>query len=127
LQAWEELYDELSRGRPPPKFPPGIPSLRLEKRKTPVEGGGGLRKRWRDEDGNIYEWDSPDTGQSRSSTSEEGIVVSSTLKPVSRSSLASQKEGRALTRWVLLAFEKAGDALISEHALEGARIEDVPR
>jgi hypothetical protein len=26
---------------------------------------------------------------------------------------------------VLLAFEKAGDALISEHALEGARIEDV--
>lgn len=26
---------------------------------------------------------------------------------------------------MLLAFEKAGDALISEHALEGARIEDV--
>jgi hypothetical protein len=43
---------------PPPKFPPGIPGLRVEKRKTPVEGGGGLRKRWRDEDGNIYEWDS---------------------------------------------------------------------
>ena len=58
LQAWEELHDELSRGRPPPKFPPGFPGLRLEKRKTPVEGGGGLRKRWRDEDGNIYEWDS---------------------------------------------------------------------
>jgi hypothetical protein len=26
--------------------------------KTPVKGGGGLRKRWKDAEGNIYEWDS---------------------------------------------------------------------
>jgi len=24
----------------------------------PLQGGGGLRKRWKDKKGNIYEWDS---------------------------------------------------------------------
>lgn len=28
------------------------------KPKTSVQGGGGLRKRWKDKKGNIYEWDS---------------------------------------------------------------------
>ncbi|MFJ7212872.1 colicin E3/pyocin S6 family cytotoxin [Amycolatopsis sp. NPDC098790] len=29
------------------------------KPKTSVQGGGGLRKRWKDSKGDIYEWDSP--------------------------------------------------------------------
>jgi hypothetical protein len=41
-----------------PTETPGIPGLKVGKRKTPVQGGGGLRKRWTDVDGNIYEWDS---------------------------------------------------------------------
>jgi len=36
----------------------GFPGLTEVKRKTPNQGGGGLRKRWKDEKGNIYEWDS---------------------------------------------------------------------
>ena len=35
-----------------------LPDLRREKPKTPVSGGGGLRPRWKDKDGNIFEWDS---------------------------------------------------------------------
>ena len=36
----------------------GFPGLTKDRRKTPNQGGGGLRKRWKDEKGNIYEWDS---------------------------------------------------------------------
>jgi cytotoxic domain protein len=36
----------------------GFPGLTKDKRKTPNQGGGGLRKRWKDKKGNIYEWDS---------------------------------------------------------------------
>jgi hypothetical protein len=43
---------------PAPKEIKGFPGLRPAKPKTPVQGGGGLRKRWTDRDGNIYEWDS---------------------------------------------------------------------
>ncbi len=43
---------------PPPKVPSAFPKLKIAKRKTTVQGGGGLRKRWKDKDGNIYEWDS---------------------------------------------------------------------
>jgi RHS repeat-associated protein len=43
---------------PAPPFPPGIPGLHRAPPKTPVQGGGGLRRRWKDNDGNIYEWDS---------------------------------------------------------------------
>ena len=35
-----------------------LPDLRREKPKTPVSGGGGLRPRGKDKDGNIFEWDS---------------------------------------------------------------------
>ena len=35
-----------------------LPDLSRAKSKTPVQGGGGLRPRWTDKDGNIYEWDS---------------------------------------------------------------------
>ncbi|OXU28552.1 hypothetical protein TSAR_011436 [Trichomalopsis sarcophagae] len=46
---------------PPPqtKDIKGIPGLESQKRKTPVQGGGGLRSRWQDSKGkNVYEWDS---------------------------------------------------------------------
>ena len=35
----------------------GFPGLTKDRRKTPIQGGGGLRKRWKDKEGNIYEWD----------------------------------------------------------------------
>jgi hypothetical protein len=37
---------------------PGFPNAAPAKRKTAVQGGGGLRMRWKDHEGNIYEWDS---------------------------------------------------------------------
>lgn len=37
---------------------PGFPKATPDKAKTPVQGGGGLRKRWKDPKGTIYEWDS---------------------------------------------------------------------
>jgi hypothetical protein len=37
---------------------PGLPDASPVSRKTPVQGGGGLRPRWKDPKGNIYEWDS---------------------------------------------------------------------
>lgn len=43
---------------PPPKNIEAMPQLRPAKPKTPVQGGGGLRKRWVDDKGRIYEWDS---------------------------------------------------------------------
>jgi len=43
---------------PPPKIPEGFSDLTQVKPKTSVQGGGGLRKRWKDSKGNIYEWDS---------------------------------------------------------------------
>ncbi|MGV3058115.1 colicin E3/pyocin S6 family cytotoxin [[Pasteurella] aerogenes] len=36
----------------------GIKDLTEVKRKTPIQGGGKLRNRWKDSEGNIYEWDS---------------------------------------------------------------------
>lgn len=36
----------------------GFPGLKTAKRKTPVQGGGGLRPRWKDSKGKIFEWDS---------------------------------------------------------------------
>ena len=43
---------------PAPKDLPAFPDTKRAKRKTPVEGGGGLRARWTDDKGKIYEWDS---------------------------------------------------------------------
>lgn len=43
---------------PPPKTLIAFPNAQLVKPKTPIQGGGGLRKRWKDAEGNIYEWDS---------------------------------------------------------------------
>jgi hypothetical protein len=37
----------------------GFPGLKEDKRKTPKQGGAGLRERWTDKKGRtIYEWDS---------------------------------------------------------------------
>lgn len=43
---------------PAPSEIKGITGLTRAKPKTPVQGGGGLRKRWKGKDGSIYEWDS---------------------------------------------------------------------
>lgn len=42
---------------PPPRKLPAFPDAQRAKPKTPVQGGGGLRPRWKDRDGTIYEWD----------------------------------------------------------------------
>jgi hypothetical protein len=41
---------------PAPKELEAFPDADRAKPKTPVQGGGGLRQRWKDSDGNIYEW-----------------------------------------------------------------------
>ncbi|WP_083853525.1 colicin E3/pyocin S6 family cytotoxin [Synechococcus sp. PCC 6312] len=41
----------------PPKNLPAFPDTQRVKPKTSVQGGGHLRKRWKDDKGNIYEWD----------------------------------------------------------------------
>ncbi|WP_407364162.1 toxin (plasmid) [Pseudomonas luteola] len=43
---------------PAPKDLPAFPEAKKAKPKTAVQGGGGLRKRWKDQEGKIYEWDS---------------------------------------------------------------------
>lgn len=42
---------------PAPKDLKAFPEASRATPKTPVQGGGGLRKRWTDSKGNIYEWD----------------------------------------------------------------------
>lgn len=41
----------------PPRTLPAFPDAVWERPKTPVRGGGGLRRRWVGPDGSIYEWD----------------------------------------------------------------------
>jgi hypothetical protein len=43
---------------PPPRSLAAFPEAVPAQRKTAVQGGGSLRKRWKDPDGFIYEWDS---------------------------------------------------------------------
>jgi len=43
---------------PAPRRLAAFPDAQPVKPKTPVQGGGGLRKRWKDTEGNLYEWDS---------------------------------------------------------------------
>ncbi|MGN0728450.1 colicin E3/pyocin S6 family cytotoxin [Treponema sp.] len=44
--------------KPAPKELPGIPDTKRVKEKTPKQGSNsGKRRRWKDSDGNIYEWD----------------------------------------------------------------------
>lgn len=43
---------------PAPRSLPAFPGAQPVRPKTPVKGGGGLRRRWKDQKGNIYEWDS---------------------------------------------------------------------
>ena len=62
---WDELWAEAeallnAAYYPPPNSLPGFPGTQLAPRKTPVKGGGGLRKRWKERKGKkrIIEWDS---------------------------------------------------------------------
>jgi RHS repeat-associated protein len=60
---WYNEGDETTRlgdraYYPPPKRLTAYPDATPTKRKTPVQGGGGLRQRWKDSKGRIYEWDS---------------------------------------------------------------------
>lgn len=81
-EQWAELFEQNDRARrkrnqdwlrsvlgpnsgdivmtfiPGPKILRAFPGAKRAKSKTPVQGGGGLRKRWKDKDGTIYEWDS---------------------------------------------------------------------
>ena len=43
---------------PAPRLLKAFPEAQLVKSKTRIQGGKGLRKRWKDPEGNIYEWDS---------------------------------------------------------------------
>lgn len=43
---------------PAPKGLIAFPGAKIAKRKTPLKGGGGLRKRWKTSKGTIFEWDS---------------------------------------------------------------------
>jgi hypothetical protein len=43
---------------PAPKDLAGFPGTRRVKPKTKLHGGEGLRKRWVDDHGGVYEWDS---------------------------------------------------------------------
>lgn len=40
-----------------PTLLPAFPDARWANPKTPIKGGGGLRPRWKDQSGTIYEWD----------------------------------------------------------------------
>jgi len=42
----------------PPKGLAAFPDAKIATRKTPIQGGGGLRKRWKTPKGIIFEWDS---------------------------------------------------------------------
>jgi RHS repeat-associated protein len=53
----QSANDSVSEYIPPPRDLSGIPGAKWARPKTPVQGGGGLRRRWKDEEGNIYEWD----------------------------------------------------------------------
>jgi hypothetical protein len=46
-----------SNYHPKPKVLPAFPDAKWAKSKTIVQGGGGLRPRWKSRDGTIYEWD----------------------------------------------------------------------
>jgi Cytotoxic len=50
----ENILPSMGYHQAPPNLP-GFPEASRTKRKTP--SSGGLRKRWKDKDGNIYEWD----------------------------------------------------------------------
>jgi hypothetical protein len=52
-----ELWQYIFSVQVPPTTLPAFPKARPAKPKTPVQGGGKLRKRWKDDKGKIYEWD----------------------------------------------------------------------
>jgi RHS repeat-associated protein len=53
------LAEDAKPGEPvaPPKTLPAFPDATRQTAKTPYQGGGGKRTRWKDSEGKIYEWD----------------------------------------------------------------------
>ena len=51
----DHKYHVAPRGTPPL---PAFPDAKTAKKRTPVNGGGTLRSRWKDSKGRIFEWDS---------------------------------------------------------------------
>ncbi len=51
----DHKYHTPPKGNPPL---PAFPDARKAQAKTPVQGGGKMRNRWKDSQGKIYEWDS---------------------------------------------------------------------
>ena len=65
-RAWDDIWGEVEqeletgilKSEPiqPPENLPAFPDAKKAKKKTPRQGGGGLRERWKDKK-KIYEWD----------------------------------------------------------------------
>ena len=55
MAAVDDGNQPISAWVPPPRALPGFPEAERVKPKTRF--AGGLRKRWRDREGRIYEWD----------------------------------------------------------------------
>jgi hypothetical protein len=58
VQPTPSFGDNIWLNIPAPETLDGFPDAKRVRRKTPVQGGGGKRVRWKDSDGIIYEWDS---------------------------------------------------------------------
>ncbi|EPJ84035.1 S-type Pyocin [Pseudomonas sp. CFII64] len=63
--GWKSLYVVFARPfggdhgyHPPPRGLTAFPDAKIAPRKTTIQGGGGLRKRWKSKEGLIFEWDS---------------------------------------------------------------------
>jgi RHS repeat-associated protein len=59
--AFPPILEKRRSGSPPDEWKdtlPGFSGTVRTKSKTPVQGGGGMRERWKDKKGKIYEWDS---------------------------------------------------------------------
>ena len=57
MEREDAIYSALLALIRPPKVLPGFPTAKRVTSKTRVKGTGLLRRRWRTDDGTIYEWD----------------------------------------------------------------------
>jgi RHS repeat-associated protein len=56
-KAVKEAAENVGKYVTAPKTLDAFASAQRERPKTPVQGGGGMRARWKDEKGRIFEWD----------------------------------------------------------------------
>jgi hypothetical protein len=116
-----------SAGRyvPAPKDLPAFPGLERARPKTPVQGGGGLRKRWVDDSGGLYEWDSQHGTVERYNRAGKHIGefapnTGEQTKPADETSRPNQ-ENRTMTtqsvsRWIR-GYDKNQGKLVLEYQL----------